>query len=273
MFKIGLKKSTNFRQNTEILINGSSMSGSGFNRKEIETLTQKHIAFYIDEGVSVYDRHEMISHFFHMYPEGIETVVYEVNPVLLSGIKTAENAYSHFFPFMDDNTMDEYIKRNARPKEYYIHKVIRTTRFESRSFIDIISGYLNLTGNIKTNTLDTTALLPLISEKGKAEVIIKQADREVFENTMENIFSHNSNVILVMMPMYYLKLQTFNEDGYANLCRYFEDYCSSRGNIKFLDLNKDSIIYNPGYFSDQLHFNVYGQRHITHLISSYLVGD
>lgn len=266
-----LKKTFILNQNPDILINGSSMSGSGFNRQEIENLTGRHVATYIREGISVFDRYEMINHFFYLYPEGIETVVYEVNPVLLSGIKTAENVYTHFFPFMDDKTIDNYIKGNATPIEYYIHKVIRTTRFESRSHIRIILRVLGKTDNIKTNTLDTTALIPLISDKWKKEVIIRQADREIFEKTMEVISSHNSKIILVMMPMYWIKLQTFNNEGYRNLCKYFEDYCLSREGAVFLDLNRDSLIYNASYFSDQLHFNVYGQRKITKIISSYLI--
>lgn len=266
-----LKKTFILNQNPDILINGSSMSGSGFNRQEIENLTGRHVATYIREGISVFDRYEMINHFFYLHPEGIKTVVYEVNPVLLSGIKTAENVYTHFFPFMDDKTIDNYIKGKASPKEYYIHKIIRTTRFESRSHIRIILRALGKTDNIKTNILDTTTVIPLIADKWKEEVIIKQADREIFEKTMAVISSHNSKVILVMMPMYWIKLQTFNKEGYRNLCKYFEDYCSSRDGIVFLDLNRDSLIYNAGYFSDQLHFNVYGQRKITEIISSYLI--
>ena len=267
----GLKKSADFNQNPEILINGSSMAGSGFNRQEIEKLTGNHVTIYTQEGVSVFDRFAMINHFFHMYPAGIKTVIYEVSPVLLSDTKTSVNVYTLFFPFMDDKTINSYIKENASPREYYVHKIIRTTRFKSRSFISIVSGYLGMFGNVKTNTLDTTALVPLISEKGKKEIIIQQANREIFENTMDTILSYNSNIVLVMMPMYYIKFQTFNGDSYKNLCSYFENYCSVRKGIRFIDLNHDSLIFNPGYFSDQLHFNVYGQRRITKIISSYIV--
>jgi len=264
--------SANFNHEIQVLINGSSMSGSGFNRKEIENITGKNVASYIYEGVSVHDRYEMISHFFNMYPDGIETVIYEINPVLLSGMKTSENTYTHFYPFMDDKTISDYIKRNSpHARDYLIHKYLRTTRFESRSFVDVISGYLNFSGNIKTNTLDTTLLRSLVSERGQVYIEIKDADRKVFEETMYKIREHKSNVILVMMPIYYLKLQTYNSESYNDLCRYFNDFSLGAEGVSFIDLNQDSLIFNPRYFSDLLHFNVYGQQQITQLISKYLM--
>jgi hypothetical protein len=267
----GLNKYYGFTENPRILLNGSSMAMSGFNREDIENLTKMQIATYAHEGVSVSDRYAMIKHFFQICPEGVKTVIYEVNHVIFSNIKTSENIYTLFYPYMDDITINNYIKEKASIKEYYIHKVIRTKRFDARLIRTIMMGYLNLYENLKTNTLDTAKLLPFVDEKEKTEVIIEQSNVKVFENTMDLIRSHNASIILVMMPIYYIKLQTFNNKGYRNLCKYFEDYCSTRKDIEFLDLNLDSAIRNTMYFSDPLHFNVYGQRHITNLISNHLI--
>jgi hypothetical protein len=265
-----LNKTFNLDHHPEILINGSSMSGSGFNTWEIGERTNKQIAAYIREGVSVVDRNAMIEHFFHLYPEGIETVVYEVNPVLLSGIKTAANVYTHFYPFMDDRTIDRYIRERATPREYYIHKLIRTTRFESRSFIGFVTGLVGFSRNIKTNTLDEGTLRPLMAEKGTEDVIINEENRKVFEQSMETILSHHARVILVMMPMHYIKLQTFNEEGYRKLTDYYQKYALSRDSVEFLDLNRDSMIYDARNFADPLHFNANGQQQITNIISDYI---
>lgn len=267
----GLNKFYGFSKKPEILFNGSSMTMSGFNRKDIESITGKQIATYAQEGVSVIDRNAMIIHFFQMYPDGVKTVVYEVNPLLFSQVRTAKNVYTNFYPYMDDKIIDRYIKENAVTEEYYTNKFIRTKRFESRLIRLILMGYLGKYDNLKTNTLDTASLLPLKKQKVKTEVIMDQSSIDVFERTMELISTHNSNIVLVMMPMYYIKLQSFSSNGYGNLIRYLNDYSSVKKNIKFLNLNQDSIVYNPGYFSDQLHFNVYGQNKITNIISSYLI--
>lgn len=265
-----LKKPFSLEQAPQILINGSSMSGSGFSIVEIEERSSLEIASYIREGVSVVDRDAMITHFFQMYPEGIETVIYEVNPVLLSGVKTAENVYTHFYPFMDDSSIDQYIRESATPREYYIHKFIRTSRFDSRSFIGIVAGLFRVPDDLKTNALDESTLEPLIAEKGSEEIVINEYNREVFENSMNTISSHHANIILVMMPMHYVKLQTFVEEDYKKLCSYFQDYSSSKSHVSFLDMNQDSMIYDSGNFSDPLHFNASGSRYITDIISTYL---
>jgi hypothetical protein len=266
----GLNKYYGFNHHPEILINGTSMSMSGFNREEIYNFTKMNCATYAYEGVSIDDRYAMVSHFFQMFPEDVKTVVYEVNPVIFSNIKTAENSYTVLYPFMDDKTIGAHIKENVGNREYFIHRIIRTSRFDSRLIRLIVMGYLGKFENVKTNKIDTASLLPLIAEKGQKEVIIEQSSKIVFEKTMDLIKSHNSNVVLVMMPIYYIKLQTFNPEGYNNLCKYFSDYSSNNSNVSFLDLNEDRITHNAGYFSDQLHFNVYGQQQITKAISSFL---
>lgn len=269
----GLNKYYGINRRPDILINGSSMAMSGFNRSEIENLTKENVALYSHEGVSVYDREAMISHFYHMFPEGVKAVIYEVSPVMFSNIKTAENVYTIFYPYMDDKAIDRYIKEKAGISEYYIHKIIRTKRFDSRLIPNVIKGYLGKYDNLKTNTLDPEALLPLIDQQDKKAVIMAESSIEVFENTIDMIRAHNSDVVLVMMPMYFIKYRTFNAEGYEKLCDYFEEYCSTRKGVEFLDLNQDSIIFNAKYFSDELHFNVYGQRCITDIISSYLMGN
>jgi len=267
----GLNRYYGFDQKPSILINGSSMAISGFNRADIESITASHVAAYAQEGVSVSDRYEMINHFFHMFPQGVKTVVYEVNPVIFSDTKSAENVYTHFFPYMDDKSINNYIKENAGNQEYYIYKIIRTKRFESRVIRLIVQGYLGKYNSVKTNTLDTATMIYMEGQRGEAEVTLEESEIEVFEKTMELIRSHNTDVILIMMPMYYLKLQSFNSDGYRELCNYFKDFSSSHGGIRFIDLNLDSLIYNPDYFSDPLHFNVNGQRQITGIIGRILL--
>jgi hypothetical protein len=266
----GLNKYYGIEQKADILINGSSMAMSGFNRTTLEKLTNKEIANYSHEGVSIDERLAMINYFFHKNPESVTTVIYEVNPLIFSGINTAANVYTIFYPYLDDRFIDRFVKERAGSKDYFIHKIIRTKRFDARLIPNIFKGYLGKYENLKTNMLDTANLSPIAARKGKTEVIMGKSAIETFENTMDVLRSHNSRIILVMMPMYYLKFQTFNSAGYQNLCMYFAEYCSSGEGIDFVDLNRDSLIYNASYFSDELHFNIYGQQQITSIITSAL---
>ena len=85
---------------------------------------------------------------------------------------------------------------------------------------------------------------------------------------MKIIRSHNANVILVMMPLYYLKYQTFNFDDMATFYRYIDLYVTSNEGIVFIDLNKDSLNMDKALFYDPIHFNTLGQRKLTEIISS-----
>lgn len=269
----GLNKYYGINRQPDILINGSSGAMSGFNRKDIENISEKKVANYSHEGVSVNEQSAMINHFFQINPDGVKTVIYEVSPVIFSNTSSAENVSSIFYPYMDDNTVDEYIKGTVGIREYYTNKLIRTRRFDARLVRLIMMGYLGKFDNLKTATMDTTALFSMVNKKGKTEIVIENNNIKVFENTMEVIRSNNSNILLVMMPMYYLKLQEFDSNDYENLCRYFKDFCSDWEGVKYLDLNQDSLILNAGYYSDPLHFNVYGQRQITRIICSYLIDN
>lgn len=265
----GLNKFYGFNNNPAILINGSSMSLAGFNRREIENKTGKNVIAYNQEGASVEDRYVMIKQIYSKYPESIETVVYEINPRLLSGIRSAENVFIRFYPYMDDKSIRKYIKEQARPLEFYINYFIRVKRFESRLVRLIMLAHLGKNESFKTNVLDSTDFAQ--STDGKTKIKIEESKINVFEDTMEIIRLNNSKVILVMMPMYIQKFNTFEKESYIGFCRYFQDFCAEHKNTLFLDLNQDSLIYNPSFFSDQLHFNVYGQKEITNIIITQLM--
>jgi hypothetical protein len=267
----GLNKYRGINERPDILINGSSMSLSAFDKVEIERLTRLKIAHYSHEGASIDARLAMIDYFFRKNPSSLKTVIYEVNPLIFSSVQTADNVYTIFYPYLDDRFMDRFVKERASKREYLTNKIIRTKRFDSRVIPDVLRGYISSYKNIRTATLDTVMILPLAEQWDMTEVLMEKSKIDVFEITMQAINSHKCEIILVMMPMYHYKFRTFNRDGYNRLCEYFENYSLSHQHITFLDLNQDSIINNSKYFSDPLHINVNGQQIISQIIGTYLL--
>jgi hypothetical protein len=267
----GLNKYYGINQNPDILINGSSISMSGFNKTDLENATKKRIANFSHEGVSVEERYAMIDYFFHEDPNCVKTVIYEVNPVIFSGTEIAENIYTIFYPYLDNKYVDSLVKERASRKDYYVNKIIRTKRFNSRIMRLIVRGYTGNYENIKVNVLDTASLSSLREQEGNVFVYMETSKIEAFKKSMDLISSHNASIIIVMMPMYWLKLNSFDHAGLEKLKKYFDTYSQSGTNIMFLDLNVDSLNKNPDLFSDPIHFNVYGQRQITNIISTYLI--
>lgn len=269
----GLNRYYGFNNQNEILVNGSSMAASGFNKETIERLTGKEVASYCQNGASVEDRKAMIEYYFSNQTDSKNTVIYEVNPLLLSQQLTAENVYTRFFPFMDEKSMDAYIKKNTDKLDYLIHKIIRTSRFDSGLIISILRDYFGKNENIKTNQIDNNAIKKLEEQRGKKQVIINTDQKSVFESTMDLLSDQKSQIILVMMPMYQAKLQSFDSVGYLALSKYYENYANEKPNVKYIDMNESDIVKSKYYFSDPLHFNKYGQKKLSEMISSIILED
>jgi hypothetical protein len=269
----GLNKYYGINEEPAILINGSSISMSGFNKNDIASITNKAVANYSHEGVSVEERYAMINQFLQENPKCVKTVIYEVNPVIFSGNPIGENVYTIFYPYMDSKTIDIFIRGNADKKDYIINKFIRTKRFDSRLLDLVVNGYLGRSENVKKVGLDSLGQKKLRELKGKVHLEMNPVKIKTFENTMDLILSHNSNIILVIMPVYYLKLETYDVAEIENLNKYFETICQNENRIKLLNLNQDTLIRDPGLFFDPIHFNVFGQQKITEIISRYLNGN
>lgn len=269
----GLNRYYGFSEENEILINGSSMAASGFSKETIEQLSRKKTASYCQNGATVEDRKAMIEFYFSKQDNIKNIVIYEVNPLLFSKQLTAENVYTRFFPFMDEKSMDKYIRKNTTYLDYLIHKIIRTSRFDSGLIISIFRDYFGLNENVKTNQIDDNAIRNLEEHIGENQVIINVDKKSVFESTIDFLSNQKSQIIIVMMPMYQAKFQTFDSLGYLALSKYFENFAKEKSNVKYIDMNESEMVKSKDYFSDPLHFNKYGQKKLSEMISSVILKD
>jgi hypothetical protein len=266
----GLNKFYGFDKKPEILINGSSMTLSGFHKSDIEKQLNKKVAVYAKEGVGVEDRHAMLAQFFSEHPGTVNTVIYEINPLLFSSKLTAANVYTIFYPFIDNDSIDEYIKNRAGTTDYFIHKYCRAVRYDALTVNFVLKGYMNNYDNFKTISLDSgTHYFPEI-ENGKVMIENSTAKVNVFEKTMKLLQMNNNKVVLVMMPIYYQKQATFDSSGYNSLVSYYKKYTASNKNITYLDLNTGDLSHNALLFSDLLHLNREGQKKITEAVARFL---
>ena len=266
----GINKYFGLDSHPEILINGSSMILAGFDKTEIERLTSKNIALYSRPGVSLADRSVMIEHFFDIYPDNVEVVIFEVNPLIFSNRFSSENVYTLFYPYIDNPAIDTFIRNRADQKEYFSHKYIRSLRFDIQLVKSSINGYLNNYSNIKTLILDTNSLEGLRGSRNSVEIEIDEDKRKLFERTIELIQNHGAEVILINMPMYSLKFNTFKSSDYNNYISYFESYSDNNDNMLFIDLNTPSFNNESKYFSDPLHLNHNGEKALSKKITEVL---
>lgn len=269
----GLNQYFGLDSNAEILLNGSSMSLAGFDKIKIENATKKSVAFYSRNGVSLEDRSTMLKHYFNKSSKKTAIVVLEVNPLLFSKKFTAANVYRLFLPFMDDAAIDEFVKSKTTLKDYWVRKIIRTSRYDIDLFSLAVKGYMGVYENKKTQVLDANALDGL---RGKANSVPVEFNAErvaLFKETIELAKKSSEKIVLVNMPIFDTKMKTFKADEYQSFLSFFVDYAKNHRDFYFLDLNQQQIISNPNLFSDPLHVNVEGQTKVSEALVQFLFSN
>jgi hypothetical protein len=266
----GVNSYFGLNSNAEILINGSSMSIAGFNKGKIEGATKKKVAFYSRNGVSLSDRSSMLEHYFNLTTQKTEIAVLEVNPLLFSERYTAANVFMLFLPFMDDPAMDSFIRSEIDIKQYWVRKLVRTSRYDLDLFSLAIKGHFGISENKKNQVLDTIPLEGLKREFNSIAVEFNREKVKQFENTLALTKNHSNKIILVNMPIFEAKMKTFKNNDYQVFKSFLDNYVKSHEGVLFLDLNIPDITANPNYFSDPLHLNASGQEKASEVLLKFI---
>lgn len=263
---IGVNKYFGLNSDSDILLNGSSMTLAGFDKRIIENSLHKKVAFYSRNGVSLADRNAMLHHFYSNNTKKTALTVLEVNPLLFSKKVTAENVYMLFLPFMDDSSMNDLIRKNTDFKEYFTRKYIRCSRFNTDLISLSIKGFLGVYDNKKSQQLDDKVLEGLRSKENMVPVDFDLKKVMLFNETIKLATANSNKVVLVNMPIFSTKMKTFKKSEYDVFLSFIKQFSRDNKNVVFLDLNQLEITNNPKLFSDPLHLNSNGQTKATELL-------
>ena len=269
----GLNKYFGLHSNAKMLVNGSSMSLAGFNKAEIESASHKSIAFYARNGVSLEDRNTMLEHYFDTTTQKTEIVILEVNPLLFSKRFTAANVYMLFLPFMDEPSMEGFIKSKTTFKDYWVRKLVRTSRYNVDLFSVSLKGYLGMYENKKTQILDANSLEGLKGQVNSVPVEFDADKVALLKKTIALVEKNSKKIILVNMPIFESKMKTFKYDEYQVFISFIKKYAQSHHNILFLDLNQQQITSDPKLFSDPLHVNDQGQIKVSETLIQFIAAN
>ncbi len=266
----GIDKYFGLNADAKILVNGSSMTIAGFNKSSLEKETGKKVAFYSRNGVSLEDRNAMLKHYYNTPNKRTEIAILEVNPLLFSKRFTAANVYMLFLPFMDDSSMSGFIKSKTDFKEFWIRKLIRTSRYNSDLISLSIMGYTGNYENKKNQTLDPNVLEGLKKDYNSVPVEFDLEKVRLFKETVELVASHSQKIILVNMPIYKTKMETFKKEEYQVFLSFIKQFSKDNKNLLYLDLNQGQLIKDSNLFSDPLHVNVNGQEQETLALTNFI---
>lgn len=266
----GLNQYFGLHTQSDMFINGSSMSMSGFDKTNLEQVLGKKISFYTRTGVSLQDRSAMLHHYFDSSNQKTDIAVFEVNPLLFSKKFTSANVYMLFLPFIDEPSMAEFIRSNTDTKEFWVRKLIRCSRYNTDMIALAIKGYTQNYKNQKNLTLDVNALEGMKKEVNSVPVELNAQKIELFKATIALMQEHCNKIILVNMPIFSTKLKTFKTQEYQAYLDLVQQSADTSKNIYFLDLSQPNIDGQATYFSDPLHLNSNGQVQITQAMTQFL---
>lgn len=266
----GVNNYYGLNQSSEILLIGHSHLMLATDKKRMEDELGMKVSKYCREGVNVTDKKMMVEHFLNTgCADSLKYVLYGVDLATFTGKGLSENSYKLFYPFMDDAYVDAYIKKQATASDYWVHKLIKSSRFNDDGMKNSAGrGWLHNWDNFKNNQIDVETYKRKLRNGDERRIQMNETLMSQFKETIKMLTDRKICVILVNTPTLDL-LNQFEPEKYAKMIQWYHVFANENENVDFLDFNPK---YESDYsiFSDRLHLNRHGQQRITDEIVEYL---
>lgn len=266
----GVNNHYGLNQEADILLIGHSHLMLAVDKVRLERETGMKVSKYCREGVNVSDKKVMVEHFLNSgHADSLKYVLYGVDLATFTGEGLSRNSYKLFYPFMDDDFVDRYVKSQAGYTDYWLHKLIKTTRFNDEGLKNSAArGWVNNWSNLKTNTIDIEGYKLKLANGDERSIKMNPQIMEEFRQTIERITYRGVKVILVNTPTVDL-LNEYEPDKYQMMMEWFANFANENALVEFIDFNPE-YSSDHSIFSDRLHLNSKGQQIITTKLVSYL---
>lgn len=234
----------------------------GVLEKELQV---KDIAKYTREGVNVIDRYHMTQQLLEEN-ENLSLVIYGVDAWTFTGEGLSANSHQLFYPFMDNSTINKYVKKNDSESDYLTKKLIKSTRYNEQLISGALRGWLGKWNNLKFGKVDLDKLKQELRQGEYRRIKNNTENIEYFEKTLKLLTDNQVKVILVYIPTID-QLENIQQKEFDETIRIFESYTDE--NIEFINL-QDPWSSNYDLFYDPIHLNPSGQKFITEQLSDQI---
>lgn len=220
------------------------------------------VSKYCREGVDVTTRHTMLQHYLSLpNKDSLKVVIYGVDQYMFNPTGLSDNVYKLFYPFMNNENIDSMIKNDADVKDYWSHKLIKTSGYTDAIINSALRGWSNNWSNYKNGIIDIQSLKNREFGKQLRPIIVDQNLKNTFEKSLSLLTEKGINVVLLNTPI----IKEYNEyepENRLKIIDYFKLLDESSDLIHYWDLNPQ---YSERYdlFYDPIHINSIGQPIIT----------
>lgn len=269
--KHGVDEMFGLKQHADILLVGHSHLMLATDKQQMENDLGMKVSKYTREGVNVSDRRIMIQQFLDSgYGDSLKVVLYGVDLCTFTGEGLSANSYKLFYPFIDDPKIGKYIREQGGTADYWLHKLIRTTRFSDDGMKNsAFRGWLHNWSNLKNGTIDIEAYKRRLANGDERHIQMNPELIEEFKETIEMLTSRGVKVALVNTPTLDL-LNNFEPEKYQMMVNWFKNYADAEPLVEYWDFNPKYSSHHE-LFHDRLHLNAKGQKIINHLITEKII--
>lgn len=270
IMKHGVDEMYGLNQHSEILLVGHSHLMLATDKQQMEHDLGMKVSKYTREGVNVSDRKMMIQQYLDSgYGDSLKVVLYGVDLCTFTGEGLSANSFKLFYPFMDDKKIGEYIYEQGGAQDYWMHKLVRVTRFSDDALKNAaLRGWLHNWSNYKSGTIDVEAYKKVLEKGAERHIQMNKVLIEEFNETIGMLTSRGVKVILVNTPTLDL-LNAYEPDKYQMVVDWFQKYADSHPMVEYFDLNPEYASRHE-LFYDRIHLNVEGQKVISTVITQKL---
>lgn len=177
----------------------------------------------------------------------------------------SKNCYTLFYPFYEDKNVNDYLKRHAKPTEYWQHKIIRLSRYSDDLINSSVRGWMHDDKNYKTNQINMDEFEKQRS-KWKSNISFNKELMSKLNELIHMLTKRGIKVYLVNTPT----LDTINHtqpENYKYIMEYYRKLANNNM-VYFIDFTKHESNYE--LFFDPLHLNVNGQTLVTDSLIQFL---
>ena len=265
--KHGVDEMYGLNQYAEILLVGHSHLMLATDKQQMEKDLGVKVSKYTREGVNVSDRKIMIQQFLDSgYGDSLKVVLYGVDLCTFTGEGLSASSYKLFYPFIDDEKIGNYIHQQGGAKDYWLHKLVRTSRYSDDGFKNgAFRGWLHNWSNLKNGTVDIEAYKQRLQNGDERHIQMNQKLISEFKETIEMLTQRGVKVALVNTPTLDL-LNNFEPDKYQMMVDWFQTYANEEPLVEYWDFNPEYSSHHE-LFYDRIHLNVEGQKVISSLIT------
>lgn len=256
----GLNLYYGLNADARIALVGHSHLMLGVDKSLLEKELKVPVAKYTREGVNIADREVMIKQLLQQNT-GLRYIVYEIDAWSFTGEGLSANSYTLFYPFLGSREVDEYVKSQAGFGDYWLHKIIQTSRFNELLISSSFRGYLNNWSNLKFGTVDTVRIKKEIQNGDFRKIKNSPDNIAILKRSLSILKEKNIKVVLLYVPT----IDFYNvaePNKFKETMDIFNAIKKEFSNVTLLNYN-EPFSHDYTLFYDPIHMNPKGQHEVT----------